>query len=66
MRTVPDPVSVTHGTVPRSRRAHALDMLNTTTEQPGSIPSGTDLEALRAAFAGDVLAPADEVFSGEM
>jgi FAD/FMN-containing dehydrogenase len=34
-------------------------MLNTTTEQPGSIPSGTDLEALRATFAGDVLTPAD-------
>jgi hypothetical protein len=32
-------------------------MLDTETEQPGSLPSGTDLAALRAGFAGDVLTP---------
>jgi len=34
-------------------------MLNTATEQPGSLPSGTDLATLRAGFVGDVLTPQD-------
>lgn len=50
---------MTHGTDSGVQLEHAPDMLNTATEQPGSLPSGTDLAALRAGFAGDVLTPED-------